>query len=75
MKEGKGRNEKGAFVASVISGFFGFLADGWSNPEVFKPTAPQGQSSPKISVHYCSPFRRSLGTNKETQKLTDILLL
>ena len=40
-----------------------------------KPSASQGESSLKISALWGSPFRRSQGTNIQTNTLTDILLL
>ena len=40
-----------------------------------KPSVSQGKSSLKISAHQIQSFRRSQGTNKETDRLTDILLL
>ena len=38
-----------------------------------KPSPCQGESSLKISACWGSPFRRSLGTNKQSNRLTDRL--
>ena len=48
--------------------FFYFLANGSTNPDVFQL---QGKSSLKISARWGSPFRRSQGTNIQTDRLTD----
>ena len=49
-----------------------FPANGSTNPDVFsrKPSQCQEESFLKISARWGSPFRRSQGTNKQTNKHT-----
>ena len=63
-------------VSSIIRVFFGFPANGWSNPNVFKPETiftpreifPQNYSSLGLTIS--EELRK-----KQTDKLTDNLLL
>ena len=63
-------------VAGIVSVFFGFPANGWTNPEVFQPKAiriprkifPQNFSSLGLTV------LEELG-NKQTEKLTVLMFL
>ena len=49
-----------------------FPANGSTNPDDFslKPSPSHGESSLKISARWGSPFRRSSGTSKQTDRLT-----